>query len=83
MTKQLFLLGTGFIGGTLLSELLSKRPDLSITALVRSDDNAAQLKALGVQPLKGRLEDGEIIAEAASKADVSRYWTQIPKGAEY
>ncbi|ATZ45889.1 hypothetical protein BCIN_01g05880 [Botrytis cinerea B05.10] len=70
MTKQLFLLGTGFIGGTLLSELLPKRPDLSITALVRSDDNAAQLKALGVQPLKGRLEDGEIIAEAASKADI-------------
>jgi len=71
MTKNLFLLGTGFIGGTLLTELLSKRRDLAITALVRSDDKAAHLKSLGVTPLKGDLDNEDLIAEAASKADVS------------
>lgn len=71
MTQNLFLLGTGFIGGTLLTELLSKRRDLTITALVRSDDKAAKLQSLGVRPLKGDLDDEELIAEAASKADVS------------
>lgn len=71
MTKNLFLLGTGFIGGTLLTELLSRRGDLAITALIRSDDKASKLQSLGVTPLKGDLNDEDLIAEAASKADVS------------
>ncbi|PQE10337.1 hypothetical protein CJF32_00000875 [Rutstroemia sp. NJR-2017a WRK4] len=70
MPKQLFLLGPGFIGGTLLTELLSKRPDLSITALIRSDEKAGRLRSLGVKPLIGDLDDEELIAEAASKADI-------------
>jgi len=70
MTKNLFLLGTGFIGGTLLTELLSRRGDLAITALIRSDDKASKLQSLGVTPLKGDLNDEDLIAEAASKADI-------------
>lgn len=70
MTKQLFLLGTGFIGGTVLTDLLVKRSDIAITALIRSDDKAAQLRSLGVTPLKGDLNDEDLIAEAASNADV-------------
>ena len=59
------------IGGTLLKELQARRPDLSITALIRSDDKAAQLQTLDVTPLKGDLDNEELIAEAAGKADVS------------
>ncbi|CAK1364715.1 unnamed protein product [Cercospora beticola] len=50
--------------------LLSPRPDLSITTLVRSNDKEAHLKSLGVTTLKGDLDDEELIAEAAGKADI-------------
>jgi len=65
----LFLVGTGFIGGTLLTSLL-KEGKHEISALSRSEDKANKLKELGVRPVMGSLDD-EILVEESAKADVS------------
>ncbi|TRM56130.1 hypothetical protein BD626DRAFT_541523 [Schizophyllum amplum] len=72
-SKTIFMNGvTGYIGGTVLADLL-KRPDASsykIRALVRNAEKAEQLKALGVEPVMGALDDVDIIEKAASEADI-------------
>ena len=68
--KTLFLLGTGFIGGSILARLLSSRPDLKISALTRSDAQAEKLTSLGVTPVRGTLSDSELISEQAAKHDI-------------
>jgi len=65
----LFLVGTGFIGGTVLTELL-QTGKYEIAALSRDEGKANKLKELGVRPVMGSLDD-EILAEESSKADVS------------
>jgi nucleoside-diphosphate-sugar epimerase len=65
----LFLVGTGFIGGTILTSLL-EQGRYEIAALSRSEDKANKLKELGVRPVMGSLDD-EILAEESAKADVS------------
>lgn len=69
-TKSLFLIGIGYIGGSVLTRLLSTRPDLSISALTRSDAQAAQLTALGVKPIRGSLQDTKVIEEQAALHDI-------------
>ncbi|GAA6018740.1 hypothetical protein JCM11491_003431 [Sporobolomyces phaffii] len=64
----LFLVGTGFIGGTLLTSLLDQGR-YEIAALSRSQDKADKLKALGVRPVMGSLDDEVLVGESA-KADV-------------
>lgn len=64
----LFLVGTGFIGGTLLTSLL-KEGKHEIAALSRSEDKANKLKELGVRPVMGSLDD-EILVEESAKADI-------------
>lgn len=66
----LFLLGVGFIGGSLLQSLLASEK-YAITALVRSDAKAAVLESLGVTPLLGSLSDEELISNAVLEHDVS------------
>lgn len=68
--KILFLVGPGLIGGSLLVKLKEVRPDLKLHALTRRDDQAAELKEQGIEPVKGSLTDAHIIKEWASKADV-------------
>lgn len=72
----LFLLGVGFIGGSLLRSLLASNK-YAITALVRSEDKAKVLKSLGVTPLFGSLSDEELISNAVLKNDVSPRSTRI------
>lgn len=69
-SKTLFLVGPGFIGGTLLVKLKEVRPDLKLYALTRRDDQAAELQGLGIEPVRGSLEDSAVIAEWAAKADI-------------
>ncbi|GAA93584.1 uncharacterized protein L969DRAFT_95770 [Mixia osmundae IAM 14324] len=69
MVKRVFQIGHGYIGGSLLVELL-KDEQYELTVLVRSDDKAARLKALGVKSIKGGFDDQEIIANAVSRADI-------------
>ena len=65
---SLLLLGTGFIGGSVLAGLLDEGK-YEITALSRSDDKAKKLHELGVKTIKGSLDD-EIIVKAAKEHDV-------------
>jgi len=70
---NIFLTGvTGYIGGSVLDRLL-EHPNVAsfeFTALVRSSEKAAKLKALGVNPVVGSLQDLEILEDLASKADI-------------
>lgn len=67
----LFLVGTGFIGGTLLTSLL-EQGKYEIAALSRDEAKANKLKELGVRPVMGSLDD-DILAEESEKADVSLF----------
>ncbi|GAA6018237.1 hypothetical protein JCM10207_002878 [Rhodosporidiobolus poonsookiae] len=69
MSKSLFLLGTGFIGGSVLTALLEKK-NYSISALCRDDKKAKKLEELGVRPVRGSLDDDEVISQEAGEADI-------------
>ncbi|KZV72598.1 NAD(P)-binding protein [Peniophora sp. CONT] len=66
---NVFLTGaTGYLGGATL-QLLMQKPDLSITALVRSKDKAAKLEHFGVKTVLGSLDDAALLEAEAAKAD--------------
>lgn len=65
---SLFLVGTGFIGGTVLKSLLEENK-YEISALSRDDKKSATLKDFGVRVVKGSLDD-EILVEESAKADI-------------
>lgn len=69
-SKTLFLIGPGFIGGSLLAKLKEVRPDLKLHALTRRDDQAVELKSLGIEPVRGSVEDADLIVEWSAKADI-------------
>jgi nucleoside-diphosphate-sugar epimerase len=70
MTVNVFLTGaTGYIGGSLLAELL-KDGRFKVSALVRSQDKAKLLQDVGVTPILGTLDDAEIITKSAAAADL-------------
>jgi nucleoside-diphosphate-sugar epimerase len=65
---RVFITGaTGYIGGSVAAKLLENGH--SVLGLVRSEDKAAQLKRLGVEPLLGTLADFNTIAQAATQCD--------------
>lgn len=78
MVKQLFILGTGFIGGSVLAALLDKKDQYEIAALNRDDAKVAKLEALGVRPVKGSLDSDDVISKEAAKADVRSLQILLP-----
>jgi nucleoside-diphosphate-sugar epimerase len=69
-TVNVFLTGaTGYIGGSLLTELL-KSSRFNITALVRSDEKAKALREKGVQTIIGSIDDAELVTAGAYAADL-------------
>ena len=65
---KIFLTGaTGYIGGSVAERLL--REGHAITGLVRSEPGAKEIEARGMHPLRGSLDDAEVIARAARDAD--------------
>jgi nucleoside-diphosphate-sugar epimerase len=65
---RIFLTGaSGYIGGSVGAALLSARHEL--LGLVRSPQKAAQLRALGIEPVLGELNDVGLLARAAREAD--------------
>jgi uncharacterized protein YbjT (DUF2867 family) len=67
-----FLLGTGFVGGTILNRIRHNDTLAVVSALVRSDEQEQVLDKMGVKAVKGDLNDTELIRKQVMKADVSR-----------
>jgi nucleoside-diphosphate-sugar epimerase len=58
---------SGYIGGSVASALLGSGHE--VVGLVRSDERAAQVRARGIEPLIGALDDGALLADAARSVD--------------
>lgn len=71
MAKTLFLLGTGFIGGSVLTDLINQKDRYEIAALCRDEKKAKKLEELGVRPVMGELASDEVISKEAQQNDVS------------
>jgi nucleoside-diphosphate-sugar epimerase len=67
---KIFITGaSGYIGGSLADVLIAAGHQVS--GLVRSDETAAALAALGIAPVCGTLDDAAVLARAARAADVT------------
>ncbi|MBD8121922.1 NAD-dependent epimerase/dehydratase family protein [Pseudomonas lutea] len=65
---NVFITGAaGFIGGSNATGLVNKGHQ--VTGLVRNAEQAAELKALGIEPVIGTLDDEALLIEQARKAD--------------
>ncbi|KAJ7246784.1 hypothetical protein B0H12DRAFT_1073088 [Mycena haematopus] len=73
MKNILFIGGTGYIGGPIMSRLLERNDqNLNITALVRSVEKAEKIRSLNVQlnVIIGSHNDADLVEKLASDADV-------------
>lgn len=73
--QKVFLLGaTGFLGGHVVALLKTKHPDYHLTCLLRHPTPEAVALLQSLNPnfavIQGTLDDRDIIAQAASEADV-------------
>lgn len=65
---NIFITGAaGFIGGSIATGLARRGHE--VTGLVRSAEQAEELKALGITPVIGTLEDSELLTRQARAAD--------------
>jgi nucleoside-diphosphate-sugar epimerase len=65
---KLFVMGgTGYIGSVVCERLLAEGHQLR--GLARTDDAAAQLTAVGIEPVRGALGDVDIIGQESRAAD--------------
>ena len=65
---HVFITGaTGFIGGSIAQHL--QQHGHRISGLARTQDKARQLQALGIEPVIGTLDDHDVLADAARRAD--------------
>jgi D-arabinose 1-dehydrogenase-like Zn-dependent alcohol dehydrogenase len=71
MAKSVFILGTGFIGGSVLAALLDQKDRYEISALCRDEKKAKKLEELGVRPVMGELASDDVISKEAEQSDVS------------
>ncbi|OJJ48912.1 hypothetical protein ASPZODRAFT_157417 [Penicilliopsis zonata CBS 506.65] len=73
MAPKIFLTGaTGYIGGDSLYLIAQKHPDWEVTALVRSEAKAAQVKSQypGIRTVVGDLDSAALIEEEVRNADI-------------
>jgi nucleoside-diphosphate-sugar epimerase len=59
---------SGYIGGSVAANLAAAGHQ--VTGLVRSPEKADAVRAFGIEPVMGTLDDGEILAQAAWAADL-------------
>src|SRR3984957_3033634 len=59
---------SGYIGGSVAAHLVAGGHQ--VTGLVRTPEKADAVRARGVQPLFGTLDDGACLAQAAEAADI-------------
>ena len=81
---NIFITGaTGYIGGSIAAGLLARGHTL--TGLARSGDASEALRQLGITPVSGSLDDGSVLAEAASSADAvvnAQCSGSVPRGGD-
>jgi len=72
MAKQVFITGaTGYIGGTILNELVQNHSsEYEVIALVRSEASAAKVKAAGASVILGTYDQPELLVKAAQTSDI-------------
>ncbi|GKZ70311.1 hypothetical protein AnigIFM63309_002683 [Aspergillus niger] len=72
MTTVFITGASGYIGGDLLSVLVSKYPDLHYRLLVRSRDSSQKIKAQypTVEIIQGSLDDSETLVAESARADI-------------
>jgi len=67
---KIFITGaSGYIGGAVAAALAEAGH--AVSGLARSDETAAALAARAITPVAGTLDDAEVLADAALKADVT------------
>jgi nucleoside-diphosphate-sugar epimerase len=67
---KIFITGaSGYIGGSVAAALMAAGHQVS--GLARSNDAAAVLAKLGMTPVRGTLDDAEVLAKAAYEADAT------------
>jgi uncharacterized protein YbjT (DUF2867 family) len=67
---KIFITGaSGYIGGSVAAALMAAGHQVS--GLARSDEVTAVLVRLGIRPVRGTLDDTEVLAKAAHDADVT------------
>jgi nucleoside-diphosphate-sugar epimerase len=67
---KIFIAGaSGYIGGSLAAALVAQGH--AVSGLARSEDTAVALSKLGIAPVRGTLDDAEVLAEAARDADAA------------
>ncbi|MDE1174149.1 MAG: NAD-dependent epimerase/dehydratase family protein [Parvibaculaceae bacterium] len=67
---KIFITGaTGYIGGSIAEKLVAAGH--TVTGLVRSEEKARLLKARGIEPVSGTLDDSDLLASAARAADAT------------
>lgn len=69
-SQSIFLVGIGFIGGSILHHLLALPQKPRVTVLTRKDEQIPKLKELGIEHVKGELSSSDVISEQTSKSDV-------------
>jgi nucleoside-diphosphate-sugar epimerase len=67
---KVFITGaSGYIGGSLAEALM--RAGHRVSGLARSETSAAALRSRGMMPVRGTLEDADVLAQAARDADAT------------
>jgi nucleoside-diphosphate-sugar epimerase len=67
---KVFITGaSGYIGGSVAAALMAAGHQVS--GLARSDETTAALARLGIRPVRGTLDDTDVLAKAAHDADVT------------
>lgn len=65
---KVFVIGaSGYIGGSVASGLIAQGDQ--VLGLVRSQERADQVQALGIEPVMGSLDDDEVLKAAARRSD--------------
>src|SRR5947208_7835166 len=59
---------SGYIGGSVATHLVTAGHQ--VTGLVRSAEKADAVRAFGIEPVMGTLDDAPVLAQAARAADV-------------
>ncbi|KAI1176707.1 NAD(P)-binding protein [Nemania sp. FL0916] len=69
-TKNIRTGVTGYIGGSVFAALARQHPEYDLTVLLRKPPTDFKSQFPGVKLIQGNFDDSDIIAEAASSADI-------------